>query len=466
MNFDFLNEIPFAKEIFEDVKAANGKAFLVGGCVRDALLGNAPKDFDVEVFGLAVPALEKIFRSRGISFNAAGKSFGVFKIHGAPLDISLPRRESKIGIGHCAFEIRGDPFMPLPEAASRRDFTINSIYFDPLEGKIFDPFSGQKDLEKKILRHTSAAFPEDPLRVLRAMQFLARFEFEIAPETLEICKKIVPENLSRERIFDEFSKLILKGNKISRGLEFLKNCGWIKYFPELEALVGVEQDKFWHPEGDVWNHTLKAFDAFADERNSAAETTNSESENLAVGFAVLCHDFGKALTTTRGNDGKIRAPGHEKAGVVPAEKFLRALTNQTKLIEEILVLVENHMAPRALYKTNSDDPAVKKLAHKVGKISRLLRVCRADARGSEFHKSEDFLNSEKWLRERAKALQIYDSAPEQIVLGRHILALGISPNKNFSKILKKCFDAQLDGEFSDEAGGVAFLKNLLENKKI
>ena len=443
------------RRFFETVRSRGGRALFVGGCVRDALRGETPKDFDVEVYGLPAREIEALLRGLKIRFGAAGRSFGVFKIHDAPVDVALPRRESKCGLGHTAFVVEGDPFMPLKEAAARRDFTVNAIYLDPLSGEIEDPFDGRGDLARGVLRHTSPAFSEDPLRVLRAMQFLARFRFDVAPETLELCKKIEPEGLSRERVFEEWKKLLVKGEEPSRGLNFLRACGWVKYFPELAALVGVEQDPLWHPEGDVWNHTLRAMDAFARERVA------DDFENVVVGFAVLCHDFGKPATTALGADGRIHSYGHEGAGVEPTKKFLARMTEQREILADVPVLVEAHMRPRALFLARSGDAAVRRLAKAVGRIDRLLRVCKADALGSRFHESDDFRQTETWLTARAEALRLKDSAPRPIVLGRHLIALGRKPGADFEPILSRCFEAQLDGAFTDEAGGVAFLKNLL-----
>lgn len=442
-------------EFFEKIRELGGRALLVGGCVRDALRGEQSKDFDIEIYGVPAQTVESLLQELKIRYNAAGRSFGVFKLHDAPVDIALPRRESKCGRGHTAFVVEGDPDMSLEEAAARRDFTVNAIYYDPLEDCVLDPFNGRDDLAKKILRHTSAAFSEDPLRVLRAMQFLARFRFEIAPETLELCKKIEPEGLSRERIFDEWKKLFVKGEEPSRGLNFLRACGWVKYFPELNALIGVEQDPFWHPEGDVWNHTLCAMDVFARER------VEDDFENLVVGLAVLCHDFGKPATTALGKDGRIHAYRHEVAGVKPTLNFLKAMTDQREILRDVPVLVETHMRPRALFLAKSGDAAVRRLANTVGRIDRLLRVCKADAHGSRFHESDDFRETEAWITERAEALNIKFSAPTPLVFGRHLIALGLKPGRRFSTLLNSCFEAQLEGVFTDEAGGIAYLKTLL-----
>jgi len=272
--------------ICADIAEAGGRALLVGGSVRDSILGLPKKDLDIEVYGLEAHSLLEIL-GREFEIDLVGQAFGVVKIHHLTIDISIPRRESKAGQGHKGFAISCDPYMRPEEAASRRDFTMNAIAMDPRTNEIIDPFGGIGDLRQGLLRHTSEKFSEDPLRVLRGMQFVARFDLEVAPETTALCQKIDSEGLAKERIFDEWKKLILTGETPSRGLQLLRACGWIEYYPELKALIGCTQDPKWHPEGDVWVHTLHCMDAFAQER------IGNEKEDLIVGFATLCHDFGK-----------------------------------------------------------------------------------------------------------------------------------------------------------------------------
>lgn len=462
-----LDAFPQMQQFFTRVREAGGRALIVGGAVRDALLGfEEIGDFDVEVYKIVPAKIESLLRELKIRYNVAGRSFGVFKIHDFPFDIAIPRRESKCGIGHKAFKVEGDPEMTVAEAAARRDFTINAMYFDPLTNELIDPFGGNVDLRERVLRHTSPAFVEDPLRVLRAMQFIARFELICAPETLELCKTISIENLSRERIFEEWSKLLVKGKKISAGLNFLRDCGWVKYFPELQALIGCEQDPFWHPEGDVWNHTLKCLDIYAQNRAGTTPAgTDFQAENEVVGFAVLCHDFGKPKTTFRGKDGRIHSYGHDVKGDVPARKFLERMTNETRLIKDVVVLVKAHMRPRAIFLAGATDKAVRRLAKDVLRIDRLLRVCQCDAFGSNFHNSNDFQETETWLLAAAKRLGLQASAPQPIITGKHALAQGLTPGPHIKPLIERCFEAQLDGEFFDEAGGVEFLKKIL-NKDV
>ena len=434
-----------------------GRALVVGGSVRDAVLGFEAKDLDLEVYGLESARLESLL-SRNFAVDLVGKSFGVLKIKGLPIDVALPRRESKAGLGHRAFEVLSDPRMSVEEAQSRRDFTINAMYWDPLNNELIDFYGGMRDLESRILRHTSDKFAEDPLRVLRGMQFAARFDLDAAPETVELCRSILPEGLPRERLFEEWKKLILAGARPSRGLEFLKETRWLRYFPELEDLVGCDQDPSWHPEGDVWTHTLKCMDVFARER------LKDPWEDLVVGFAVLCHDLGKPATTTE-EDGRIRSLQHERAGVEPTRCFLERLTNQKDLVEQVVPLVEAHLQPVLLHKAGAGDSAIRRLARKVTRIDRLVRVARADQLGREDPDSDPAFAAGEWLLSRAEALQIRDEAPRPIVQGRHLIELGLTPGPQFGPLLNECFEAQLSGRFDSVEEGKAFVGELVSKKE-
>ena len=438
-------------EVAELVKSSGGRALLVGGCVRDRLLGGEPKDFDIEVYGLSPEALQQTL-SRKFDLDLVGVSFGVIKLHGHDIDIALPRRETKLGEGHRAFEMEYDPNLPIEEASSRRDFTVNAIYMDPLTEEIIDPWNGRVDLEKGILRHVSDHFREDPLRVLRGMQFVARFDLTAAPETIEICRSMTPEGLAQERLMGEWSKLLLQGKKISKGLNFLRDVGWVKYYPELEALIGCEQASEWHPEGDVWNHTLCCLDAIDEWRTG--------EDDLVVGFAVLCHDFGKPVCSRFDPvKGRIRSLGHDEEGVAPTLSFLRRLTNEERLFNEVPPLVRMHMRPFAMWRDKSSDGAIRRLAAKVVRIDRLCRVAAADDAGRPPFPRDPA--SYLWLAEQAKRLAVEDAAPKPIVMGRHLLDLGMKPGPGFKRILDRCFEAQLDGEFSDLDGGIAYLKSVI-----
>ena len=437
---------PAVGEVARLVRTAGGRALLVGGCVRDALLGGRPKDFDVEVYGLSPERLRETLESR-FPLDLVGASFGVLKIKGHDIDVALPRRETKLGLGHRAFEMEHDPNLSLEEASARRDFTVNAIYQDPLTGEILDPWNGRADLEKKILRHVSPHFSEDPLRVLRGMQFVARFGLEPAPETIDICRSMTPEGLAPERLMGEWTKLFVSGRAISRGLNFLRAVGWVRYYPELEKLIGCKQDPEWHPEGDVWNHTLECLDRFAAARDADGWPAD---ESLLVGLAVLCHDFGKpACTRYDPVKKRIRSLGHDEAGVEPTLAFLRRLTNEERLLRDAPPLVRMHMRPFAMWRDKSSDGAIRRLATHVCSIESLVRVSRADTTLPE---------ACDWLVAQAKRLAVEAAAPKPLVRGRDLIALGMKPGPQMGAILKTAFDAQLDGAFATTEDGINWLR--------
>ena len=443
------DDIEAVREVARLAKAHGGRALLVGGCVRDELLGLEPKDFDLEVYGIAPDALKAIL-SASFRLDLVGASFGVVKLHGHDIDVAVPRRETKLGLGHKAFEMEYDPALSVREAAARRDFTVNAIYRDPLDGEVVDPWNGRGDLEAKVLRHVSDHFREDPLRVLRGMQFVARFGLRPAPETVEVCRGMTPEGLPCERLFEEWAKLLTRGVEISAGLNFLRDVGWVKHYPELAALIGCRQAPEWHPEGDVWNHTLCCLDAFARRRTGG-------DDDLIVALAVLCHDFGKPSTTFYDRKaGRLRSPGHDEAGVEPAKSFLRRLTNEERILKEVPPLVRCHMRPFALWKSRAGAGAIRRLAAEVVRIDRLIRVARADDEGRPPFPSEPA--ALEWLAAEAERMKIADSAPAPIVMGRDLVAMGLKPGVDFGRILKACYEAQLDGVFADHEGGLAYAR--------
>lgn len=431
---------------------------LVGGCVRDELMGIEPKDWDLEVYGIQPEKLREILDLSG-EVNVVGEAFTVYKL-GNDLDVSLPRRERKVGRGHRAFVVEGDPEMSFEEASKRRDFTINAILEDPLTGEIVDRFGGREALEKKLIRHISSeTFPEDSLRVLRAAQFAARFEFDIAPETVEICKTIGVTDLPKERIWGEFEKFLLKSRKPSIGLKWLYELGVVdQIFPELKALVGVPQEPEWHPEGDVDVHTLLV----ADEARKLIDDLPYERQ-VAVMLGAVAHDFGKP-PTTRFFDGRWRSHSHDEAGVEPTISFLDTLgiytLNGFDVRNQVVQLVRYHLKPGEFYKAESKNPvgegAFRRLARKV-EPDLLYRVAKADSLG----RNPDWLPAEKrfgseaqeWFIEKIRQLHIERKAPDAILMGRHLIEMGLKPSPHFKEILDAVYEMQLDGKVTnlDEA---------------
>lgn len=437
------------RELGSRCAAAGGQAFLVGGCVRSALMREPVQDVDIEVFRLSPEQLESVLASMG-SYARVGRAFGIYKLARWPMDVGLPRRERKAGTGHRAFEIAIDPHMSLREAALRRDFTVNALYADCVTGLIEDPLGGQADLDQRILRHCSARFTEDPLRVLRAMQFSARLPADVAPETVTLCKTLSPENLSPERYFAEWEKLLLQGKEPSRGLAFLKSTGWLRYFPELEALSGCPQDPRWHPEGDVWTHTIQCMDAFARER------LGNREEDLIVGLAVLCHDMGKPETTEIVAEG-IRSHGHEAAGIRPARRFMERLNVAGRIAEQVLPLIKCHMRPAMLYQNESSPAAVRRLARDCGRLDRLIRVFRADA-GGRPPLPNNSAPAADWLTDKARALKVESNQPKPLLNGHDLLRRGWKSGPAMGRFLDRAYELQLDGHFSTREEALAWLK--------
>jgi tRNA nucleotidyltransferase (CCA-adding enzyme) len=343
--------------------------------------------------------------------------------------------------------------MDIDEALARRDFTINAMAWDPDTLELRDPFNGRADLAAHVLRHASDRFTEDPLRVLRGMQLAARFELTPAPETVALCKTLSQDGQPNERLWEEWKKLLVQGIKPSLGLTFLRDTGWLRFYPELAALQGCEQDPVWHPEGDVWIHTLHCLDWFAGERTGLRE------DDLIVGLAILCHDFGKPLTTRTDGD-RVTSRGHEQEGEQPTRRFLERLTNQDDLIGEVLPLVQCHLRPRALYDARVSDSAVRRLARQVRRIDRLVRVARADHAGRP-PKPFDGFPAGEWLLDRARKIHVETQAPTPIIMGRHLLELSVPPGPEMGRLLDDCYEAQLDGLFSTLEEGLTYARSQL-----
>ena len=438
------------------------RAFLVGGCVRDALLGLAVKDFDVEVFGVSYERLAKALRQWG-RVDFVGQSFGVVKLttgSGLAYDFSIPRRDRKVAQGHKGFEVEFDASITPQEAASRRDFSINALMFDPRRNEVLDFFGGQTDLRDRVLRHTSGAFVEDPLRVLRGMQFASRFNLYAAPETIVLCRSIKASfgELAVERVGDEWFKWAAKSTVPSVGLRFLADTEWLEHFPELAALRGTPQDPEWHPEGDVFTHTGHCCDALVKLPDWQAA---DEASRIAWMLAVLAHDFGKPTATHEAmRDGRMRivSPGHEQGGVEPALQFLERIHAPHAIRDRVPPLVANHLA----HMQQVTDRGVRRLAKRLEPetILGLCVVVTADHSGRP-PKPACVPEGAKALLAKAEELRLQTSAPKPILQGRHLIAAGMKPGKDFKAILDAAFEAQLEGQFGDLEEAKAWLRSQL-----
>ncbi len=426
------------------VRDAGGRAFLVGGAVRDRLMGAPPPDnFDLEVYGIDAAALRRLLEAFG-RVDAVGESFTVYKL--GPIDVSLPRRDSRTGCGHRGFTVTGDPSMSVEEAARRRDFTINAMLRDPLTDEILDPFSGMADLKARVLRAVDpATFGEDSLRVLRGMQFAARFGFSIDPATVALCRAIPLDDLPAERIWGEVEKLLL-APKPSLGLAAGLEMGVMdKLFPELKALAGCPQEPEWHAEGDVWVHTLRCVDAAAEGNGDLPRP-----QRLAVMLAVLCHDLGKPQTTKM-MDGRLRSYDHENAGVEPAARLLDRLNVHTldgfDVRGQVAALVADHMKPWLFHEDRDrvKDGAFRRLARRCD-LDLLYRVAKADAAGRlAAEVRADAEESHEWFRRRAKELEVEHRPPPPLLMGRHLLEMGLPPGRRVGEIIEAVYELQMDG---------------------
>lgn len=644
---------PALRAVLDAIVSGGGRPAIIGGAIRDWIMGYVCKDIDVEVYGIPVEALEAALSS--FKVDAVGKSFGVLKVtvEGETFDVSLPRRESKEGRGHKGFLISADPTMSPAEAAARRDFTVNTVGWDYVGGKLIDFHGGVRDIKAKVLRHTSPAFAEDPLRVLRGVQFAARFGFEMLPETVALCRTLVGElqTLPVERLWTEWTKLLVKGREPSRGLHLLVETGAVDLFPEVKALLGMPQDPVWHPEG--WSLTLttplvdagvavavaaqesvrdlftrlaartatgerrsfppsnsipglvaaagapatgarkvhrvmlevplpsvnrivasalddlKVLEAIVrpifvyvmnvlmpgqppvelefhqeaverngplasgptgvpvpvsivvDARSAAidghvlctidfavfdadvhASTTSTQiewwkatmaslwvhncmvtdmavkvldqdgvtdpEERMIVMLGAFCHDFGKP-STTKFERKRWRSLGHEEAGEAPTRSFLARIGAPPAIIEAVVPLVQHHLKPFVFGRSPHASPsAVRRLALKAPLV-RLCQVARADFWGRTTPEALAVTDSRKieetcWLLAKAEELAVRDAAPKPILLGRHLLELGMKPGKNMGVMLKAAFEAQLDGTFDDEGGAIAWAQQNLVNQ--
>jgi len=462
--------VNYIRTICEAIATAGGRALVVGGWVRDRLAHRESKDVDIEVYGLEASMLRGVLEGLG-RVNAVGESFTVYKVlpratdgERREIDVSLPRRESKVGRGHRGFVVEGDPTMTFEEAARRRDFTINAIMYDPLTDEILDPFDGARDLAQRRLRVVDpTTFVEDSLRVLRAAQFAARFDLEIDPETIALCRTVDLSDLPAERIRGEMEKLLIRAERPSRGLAALRDLGVLdQLFLEIAAMIGCPQDVEWHPEGDVFVHTMLVLD-------EARELIDhlSRAEQITVMLAALCHDLGKPPTTSI-LDGRIRSLGHDRAGLGPTEQVLDRLNVHTMdgydVRKQVLALVAEHLIPGHFYNDRHrvTDGAFRRLARRVD--CRLLYiVARSDALGRTGAARQSI--GQEWFIGRVRDLGLEHGAPAPILLGRHLLDLGLMAGPEIGRLTKAVYELQLDGNVIDLDSALAAARRLLAERE-
>lgn len=451
-------ELQLARRVVDAVSEAGGRALFVGGWVRDRLRGHASKDIDLEVYGVPAPDLRRVLERLG-RVDAVGESFTVYKL--GPLDIALPRTESKTGRGHRGFTVVGDPGLTIEQAARRRDFTINAIAWDPRSDEYLDPYGGREDLANGRLRVVDPeTFPDDSLRVLRALQLAARFKLVVEPATKTICRQIALDDLPSERIWGELEKLLLLAERPSIGFGLARELGVVdRLFPEMAALVDCPQEPEWHPEGDVWTHNQLVIDQARGRIDDL-----SRPERIALMLGAVCHDFGKPATTEY-LDGRIRSHGHEEAGVAPTESFLDRINVHTMegydVRRQVIGLVAHHLKP-GMWRMARDgvgDGAFRRLARKVD-LELLARLAAADCRG----RTGSFdCSAMEWFLERARRLGVEHQPPEPLLLGRHVLTLGLPPGPRIGQILGQVYERQLDGDIQTLEAAIEEAKRLIDS---
>ncbi len=416
------------------VKENGGRTFYVGGFVRDRIMGIENKDVDIEVYGIEPEKLLDILKSVGEPMSY-GSSFGIYSLKDTHLDIAMPRKEHATGRGHRDFEVFVDPYVDTKTAASRRDFTMNALMQDVLTGEIVDHFGGREDIEKGVIRHVLAdTFIEDPLRVLRGAQFASRFGFSIAPETIKLCAGIDLSTLTRERVEEELKKALLKGRKPSVFFEELRKMDQLSFwFPELERCIDVEQDPKFHPEGNVWNHTMEVLDRAAGYRDKV-------SDPYAFMLLAITHDFGK-ITTTEVIDGRIHSYGHEKEGLPLIEDFLRRITGETSVIDYVLNMEPLHMKPNMVAYSRSALKVTNRMFDEAKAPKDLIYFSMCDK--PLFSGDDPFEGDSGFLFERLSAYEEIMARP--YVKGQDLIDAGLTPGPYFSEVLEYAHKLRLAG---------------------
>ncbi len=417
------------------------------------------KDIDLEVYGVDAVRLRQLLEPFG-RVETVGESFQVYKM--GDIDVSLPRRESKAGRGHRGFDVTGDPHMSVDEAARRRDFTVNAIAWDPLADEYLDPFDGRGDIARRLLRVVDPArFPDDSLRVLRAVQFAARLEFRLDDEARALCQAIGLDDLPPERVWTEIEKLLF-APRPSIGFILAMELGIVEQlWPEILALAGCPQEPEWHPEGDVWVHTLQVID-----QARARIEDLPRPQQIAVMLGAVCHDFGKPATTAV-LDGRIRSMDHEEQGVAPTLAFLDRLNLRSidayDVRQQVVGLVAQHLKPGSWFNVRDEvgDGAFRRLAQKVD-LELLARLAKADCLGRRPGTFD--CSAMDWFLERARSLGVEHRPPGPILLGRHLLALGLQPGPRVGEILKAVYEQQLDGTVTDLDQAIAAARRVVADR--
>lgn len=449
MKFSFKS---LEKEILDDL-ASRGRVYLVGGIVRDMLLYGMVDyhDVDVEVYDIEINQLEKILSKYG-NVNTVGKSFGVLKLDVLPnFDFALPRIELKKGNTHKDFEIEINKNLDLKIASSRRDFTINAIMYDYAHDEIIDLHHGIDDLNNHILKMVNIeTFQEDPLRVLRLAQFIARLEFGVDDKTKAVCHEMVKrgmlKHLSNERVLEEYNKLLMS-HIPSLGIVFLLEIGAL--FEPLQELTRCHQRLDFHPEGNVMNHTLLVVDL-------AALCKDKTSWPLAFMWGALLHDIGKPKVTTP----EGRAPGHNESGVEVFNDYFSSIFSHKKMKTYIKTMIFYHMHLMNMVRNNSKDYSFYKLLKGIEGIMPiydLVYITKCDKLGRLANRPETIVQLDEFIQDRVSRLG--EHALKPIVNGKDLLELGFFEDKEFKGLLDWAYDLQMRGHSYES------IMKLLKGKK-
>jgi tRNA nucleotidyltransferase (CCA-adding enzyme) len=457
MQTDLIPLSPAANVLLESIRRAGGYPLIVGGAVRDALLAVLPKDIDIEVHDI-VDTAELIREITKVGTVAErGRAFSVLavRLQGEDYEISFPRRIDAIVKEVRDDRVGSDEQSSIRDAFSRRDLTINAIGWDPGTGELIDLFGGLGDLRSGVLRATSSAFRDDPLRIWRVVQFAGRFGFQVDDQTAAACREVAlharaqPESIARERIWMEWSKLLRTGNHWQAAASAIVATGAIMLVPELEATLTVPQDPAWHPEGSVFAHLILSAQAAADD--CVEHGVTGDDREVAV-LGALLHDLGKVThTQIDSRTGRLISHGHAQAGVEPANAFLRCIGAPSGIIRRVLPIVAEHMSHVSVLGTPTRS-TLRRLSRRLAPatLTDWARVVDADCAGRGIGAKPS--PTAAWLR--VAAADPIGTTP--ILTGRHLISLGMRPGPGFASLLRQALDAQDDGAFTDEEGAVTW----------
>lgn len=444
-----MDNYSMAIQIAKKVKEVGGIAYFVGGYVRDSILDIPNKDIDIEIHGIKPEILKNILSELG-DIQTIGNAFGIYNLKGYDLDIALPRKERCIGTGHKDFEVYVDPYIGTHAAARRRDFTINALMKNILTGEIVDEFNGLNDLKNHIIRHVdSSTFREDSLRVLRACQFAARFNFKIASETINLCKTMDLSTMPKERIARELSKALLKAKKPSVFFNSLYECEQTKWFKEVYTLKGIKQDSEYHPEGDVYMHTMSVLD-----QAGGLFPTGIDNPDRYLPFmlSALCHDFGKVNTTEINSKGRLCALNHEITGIPIANDFLGRIYNNKGFIKYVDNMIKYHMKAHSCFNNRSKTKTTNLMFDKLLYPKDFILLVYADSTGHDLDNLDNrqfnmFL--EKAMTESGfltdRYLDYGKRISESHITAEDLINIGLKPSPLFKIILDKAWDMHLKG---------------------